>query len=404
MILKTVKIGYCKPPRGFIGNLERFFKKYEDLKFKLIQVNSSDKESDYDYIISKDLSSKDRPKGKNVILIVDPNTRYRNISQYIGDYLDIWVNDCFISQRINSFLSAIRDQYALEYTKNTLQTTIDTSSDLIWHKSVNGIHLLVNNTFCDAVGKKPYNIVGKDHYEVWNVKKPDYEEDKYICVTSEDVVCEKGCYCSFDEDVKIRNSMHRFFTGKSPIFNLDGDIVATAGVGKDVTADKMHKKALEKLAMTDVLTETYNRTYIKEQVKSKMDVYGIAFLDINYFKEINDKLGHDIGDIILSQVALFIQKYMSSDIIARWGGDEFIVIRTFPVDYNEFYEEVIDLIYRINLKISVLDKGIGSSISAGISVTDDPKSKSFEDLIEIADKEMYKMKKEIHKLDGKGLR
>jgi len=91
---------------------------------------------------------------------------------------------------------------------------------------------------------------------------------------------------------------------------------------------------LREQAMRDPLTGIYNRRYFNQVVeqeinRSKRYKHSIAFLmiDINRFKEINDRFGHQIGDSVLQQVAsLLLQEVREADIVVRYGGDEFLIV------------------------------------------------------------------------------
>ena len=93
-------------------------------------------------------------------------------------------------------------------------------------------------------------------------------------------------------------------------------------------------KELEKMALLDHLTELANRRYTELNIQTKLDEmrrygrpFGILFMDIDHFKKINDMHGHDIGDKVLVMVAnTFVKNVRASDIVGRWGGEEFLAI------------------------------------------------------------------------------
>jgi diguanylate cyclase (GGDEF)-like protein len=102
----------------------------------------------------------------------------------------------------------------------------------------------------------------------------------------------------------------------------------------DISDTMVEKLELKKEANIDALTNVYNRVYfnkniehiIKEHKKDHMKT-GIIFLDIDYFKKVNDTYGHDVGDYVLKKVASLVTKYIrDNDKIVRWGGEEFIII------------------------------------------------------------------------------
>ena len=92
-------------------------------------------------------------------------------------------------------------------------------------------------------------------------------------------------------------------------------------------------KKLEQLATTDSLTGCYNRRYLYQMMEYQISVdarYGAPFslilLDIDYFKQTNDKYGHQIGDLVLRHTAdLISSRLRKTDILARYGGEEFAV-------------------------------------------------------------------------------
>lgn len=93
------------------------------------------------------------------------------------------------------------------------------------------------------------------------------------------------------------------------------------------------KEQLEVSSQTDFLTGLHNRKFIVEKVEQEIERYKltkeeftIVMMDIDYFKKINDQFGHDCGDVVLKEVAQIIKSMIrTSDCIARWGGEEFLL-------------------------------------------------------------------------------
>ncbi|WP_345977857.1 GGDEF domain-containing protein [Sulfurimonas sp. HSL3-7] len=91
---------------------------------------------------------------------------------------------------------------------------------------------------------------------------------------------------------------------------------------------------LERLAVTDKLTELFNRTRLDEILQNELDrsqrfghAFGIVVLDIDHFKNVNDNYGHQVGDAVLVSIAELIKEHLrSTDKAVRWGGEEFIII------------------------------------------------------------------------------
>ena len=305
---------------------------------------------------------------------------------------DIWAQSDDLVMRAKHFLSEVLNIHLYNFHKYLLDVTMDTSEDLVWHKSIDGTHLTVNKAFQRLVGKTKDDIVGKDHYDVWDVPRPANGEDVCDCVTSEAIVRAKGEYCVFEEEVQVGKSVHNFVTGKSPVYNLDGDFIATIGYGRDVTLETMHKAALKRLAVTDELTGLYNRTYVQHFTDADDNATAVMFIDIDKFKQINDLLGHDRGDDALRCIARGLQSLCPDDILVRGGGDEFLIIFSKEIDANAIRE----LEYYIKDRLdAALDKEVPElrntvSIGTVVNIERD----SFTNLLYKADKQMYTHKKE----------
>lgn len=108
------------------------------------------------------------------------------------------------------------------------------------------------------------------------------------------------------------------------------------GLVRDVSERVKAREALEKLSVTDFLTNTYNRRYFIKKLEEEIERskrtgrdFSLAMLDIDWFKTINDRFGHNAGDHVLKSIADFIKnRIRSADCLARWGGEEFMILLT----------------------------------------------------------------------------
>ena len=115
---------------------------------------------------------------------------------------------------------------------------------------------------------------------------------------------------------------------------IDGEITGMHGIARDVTQARNYERRIEHLANHDVLTGLPNRLLLTDRLQQAIDhsrrtnsQAGVLFLDLNRFKQVNDSLGHDLGDLLLKKVASRL-KYLvrESDTVARLGGDEFVLV------------------------------------------------------------------------------
>ncbi len=122
-----------------------------------------------------------------------------------------------------------------------------------------------------------------------------------------------------------------------PIWGADGSIIGAAQIFSDDTAyqDARRKiQEMERLAFLDHVTQIPNRRFAEMSLQTALseyhshrDPFGVLLIDLNDFKDVNDRFGHDAGDRALRAVAMSLAGALRpADVLARWGGDEFIAI------------------------------------------------------------------------------
>ncbi|HIK36769.1 MAG: diguanylate cyclase [Geminocystis sp.] len=171
-------------------------------------------------------------------------------------------------------------------------------------------------------------------------------------------------------------------------------------VFRDISERKKLEKELKYMAYHDSLTGVCKRNYFREnaskmlrnakQTNSKM---ALMFLDVDYFKEINDNYGHDIGDLLLKSFAERLKGCLKKkDCIARWGGDEFVVLAC-DIPSLENLVMIVERIINNVRRPFVFDKiTVKTSTSIGISLF--PKhGEDLESLLKRADEALYVTKR-----------
>ena len=159
------------------------------------------------------------------------------------------------------------------------------------------------------------------------------------------------------------------------------------------------KKLLLKKSQIDALTGIYNREVGEELVKEYLNTKPLnlysafAIIDIDYFKQVNDRLGHQIGDDVLKEFALILKKVFAfKDIICRLGGDEFVVFMKDieKVDIDVIRERLEVLCKTMNKDIEYNNIKQEISLSIGCVITN--KNTDFKGLYKQADNMLYKVK------------
>ncbi|MFY9269579.1 MAG: diguanylate cyclase [Candidatus Manganitrophaceae bacterium] len=160
-------------------------------------------------------------------------------------------------------------------------------------------------------------------------------------------------------------------------------------------------RKFERLAITDPVTELFNRRRFEEVVAHEFErfrryqtPFTCMMIDVDHFKQINDTYGHDVGDLVLRAVAKEIQRQIRGvDTVARYGGDEFAVILT-----QQKGEEVLKVAERILknvqlLRLKEIKNGEKVSLSIGIASLPDSDFKEMDQIVQSADYALYKAKK-----------
>ncbi len=151
------------------------------------------------------------------------------------------------------------------------------------------------------------------------------------------------------------------------------------------------------LASKDALTKLYNRRFLdtydqihKAQLTQK-STFVVAFLDIDYFKMVNDTYGHDAGDTVLCKFAALLKLLTrKEDIVCRYGGEEFLIIV-----YNISLKEAMKKFEKIRMKIAdtQIELNFGSiEITTSIGLALGSEKESLKDIITKADKALYEAK------------
>lgn len=119
-----------------------------------------------------------------------------------------------------------------------------------------------------------------------------------------------------------------------PILDAQGNFKGYRGIGRDISVRKETEDRIERLAFYDVLTGLPNRRLLLDRLQHALVTSGrersagaLLFIDLDNFKDLNDTQGHDVGDLLLKQVAQrLVDCVREADTVARLGGDEFVVM------------------------------------------------------------------------------
>ncbi|MDD3999778.1 MAG: sensor domain-containing diguanylate cyclase [Bacilli bacterium] len=246
----------------------------------------------------------------------------------------------------------------------------------------------INNKYLDLFKFTREELIGKNtlESEIW--KDPN-ERDNYIKKLTNN---EYFNYPEFKFLTKDDDEIVGLLT--SIIVEVNGEKVILSSIS-DVTELSKMKENYRRLALHDILTNLPNRMYFNErfnELKKINDEMAILLLDIDYFKSINDEHGHVVGDKVLANISAKLQDNMrSTDIIARYGGDEFIALMAHTEGREQISSIVKRLIEKFKEPLIIDNNTFDLTASAGISIFPDD-GIEVDTLIKKADIALYRVK------------
>lgn len=225
-------------------------------------------------------------------------------------------------------------QYLMRKSQQQLQESEQRFKSLFeYHPDGIVVYDLAGNLI--SCNKAMEAIVGYSMEELDNIKiKAQLAVDDVDYVLECFAEAANGTPKTFHTRIKRRDGVIREIEAAYLPLIIDGEIKGVHGISRDVTQSKDYERRIEHLATHDVLTELPNRHLLMDRLHQAIEQsrrhnkqIGILFMDLNRFKQVNDSLGHDIGDLLLKEVAHRLKgKVRETDTVARLGGDEFVVV------------------------------------------------------------------------------
>jgi diguanylate cyclase (GGDEF)-like protein/PAS domain S-box-containing protein len=265
---------------------------------------------------------------------------------------------------------------------------------------------LVNNAFCSMFGiSSTMDVIGKNSAELAHVRSALVDADDFDDVTIRRI--EDGISVEADRfSLKDGRVLERSYAP----FEVPGVTSGHLWLYRDISEHERQRtklarqtEELEKLSTHDELTQLLNRRgflmiaeqQLKSAARGKRRVI-LFFADMNGMKEINDKLGHKMGDAALVDTAAVLRKtFREADLLARLGGDEFVALALDALPENK---EIIETRLQQNFEAlnAEPNRPYRVTVSVGSAMFDPEESRSIEALLAEADSLMYTRKKNRH--------
>lgn len=256
-----------------------------------------------------------------------------------------------------------------------------------------GIITYASHAFCEVSGYTKEELIGKPHNIVRHQDTPQ-EIFKDMWETLE----KGGVWSGEVKNLKKDGGHYWVDVTISPLFDDGGKTKEYVAIRHDVTIQKELESTLDKLtemtirSHTDALTGLHNRNKLNEAINSEIarsvrygKPFSLAIMDVDHFKSINDTYGHLEGDFVLKEIAKIISnKTRKSDVVGRWGGEEFLIIFI-----DSTIENAKNKCDKIRHWIELHDYGIVPRVTASFGVAGYCNGDTIESLIARADKALY---------------
>lgn len=276
---------------------------------------------------------------------------------------------------------------------NEYQSIVETAPNLIWRSGLDAKCYYFNKTWLDFTGRSFEQEFGDGWTE--GVHPDDF--DHCVSIYLENF----NNKTRFEMEYRLlrHDGQWRWINDIGvPAIDENGEFTGFIGSCLDVT-DKVLGFMLKEMAQKDGLTDVLSRQYLMslfelelESVKRTGNKLSVAMIDIDRFKNINDKYGHLGGDTALKMFSSVVKNNIrQNDLFGRYGGDEFLIV--FP---NNSIDEARKIIDRITTSLKKLTINLDNDeivISVSVGLCEYTDENSHEELIKTADKKMYEDKK-----------
>jgi diguanylate cyclase (GGDEF)-like protein/PAS domain S-box-containing protein len=283
-------------------------------------------------------------------------------------------------------------ELALRESEERYRMLVEHQSDLVVKIDNNGDFLFVSPSLCEFIGKQEAELLGSSFINLV------YDEDRIHVLETRKDSCAPPYACSYEHRMDVDGEIHWLAWSEKAVLT-DNGIEAIVAVGRNITRRKSTEEEILRLAYFDVLTDLPNRALLRDRLnqaiaqatRDKRHV-GLLFLDLDNFKNINDTMGHGIGDMLLSNIARRLeQSVRNADTLARLGGDEFVIALTAVNQAEDISMVAKNILTALSAPLNL--EGIELFISASIGIAIFPEDGNDVDtLLKHADLAMYKAK------------
>jgi diguanylate cyclase (GGDEF)-like protein/PAS domain S-box-containing protein len=276
------------------------------------------------------------------------------------------------------------------------QTLMDSIPAPVFFKDTEGRYLGCNAAYEEFTGIPVHQLAGKTVYEI-----APHDLATFYQAQDQALFNDPGQQIYEGKVVFADGSKHDVIFRKNTFVDHEGHLSGLIGVMLDITERKRMEEQIRHMAQHDTLTGLPNRNLLQDRYQQcfyraerEHRQFAILMMDLDGFKTVNDTLGHDMGDVLLQQVANRLEQCIRKiDTLCRLGGDEFIMLLG-ELHQREDATRVAETVLRTLNQPFILEQDRVARIGVSIGISLYPTNgATLDDLLKSADIAMYRAKK-----------
>jgi len=320
------------------------------------------------------------------IITKDAKTKWIDLS-FLCEYDDegLVINVCGVFSDVTKIIER-------ETQANLLAQALEESDKMVFITDHNGIISYVNDSVVQHSGYSRDELIGART----NIFNSGEHEKEFFCELWNTILSDQN-YNNTIVNRKKSGELYYIDLNITPVRDKYSHTQSFVATCKDVTIQVKLENKLENLAITDSLTQVYNRYKINSEIELHMartkrgdTPFSILMFDIDDFKKVNDTYGHYVGDIVLKELTKLIEMNIREvDTFGRWGGEEFILLLD-----NTTQDEAARVAEKIRhiIEVTLIAGHYHTSVSIGASQYKTSEQKS--SFLQRVDRALYKAKKD----------
>jgi diguanylate cyclase (GGDEF)-like protein/PAS domain S-box-containing protein len=299
-----------------------------------------------------------------------------------------------LEQKVEARTAELRREMEVRReSEQQYRTLADSGQALIWAADTDKLCNYFNKAWLDFTGRVLEHELGNGWVD--GVHPDDFQRCLDVYISSFD----RRKKFSMDYRLRRYDGEYRWIQDDGcPRYNSEGEFIGYIGYCLDITERKQGEELIQRLAHFDVLTGLPNRVLFTDRINHALSMaqrsqgqLAVLFLDLDHFKNVNDTLGHRIGDALLIEVAKRLKSAMrEEDTASRLGGDEFILVLP-GTDANGAVHVAEKLLETVAQLCRIEQHELVITPSIGIAMYPDD-GEDFDTLSKCADVAMYRAK------------